>query len=190
MTIFFLLISNAILPVKAASNGQQIMFVLTNDKFTYLRIEGLNQNDKWSVWENTYPNGATIAVTKDWWWEGTVNLYFNTEQASYECVLDYVGQGSNVVLVTYSVGQMGCTGDQGNAKDPLRKFVKSYTDALRWNDENLPAFEEINDANDAYTCLMALPKLAAGPSAIVKIPWACKGMVDGALEVIIKKTVQ
>lgn len=112
-------------PQPAASNAQQIVFTVKDAKFTYLRIEGTNQEGRWTTWK-TKPNGdVTLVLTENYWWQGTVVLVFDVVNVGRRsCVIDYLreAQDSTMATIVYTEGR-GCTGEGGSAASAGSKQV-------------------------------------------------------------------
>ncbi len=144
--------------VSAASKGQQILF-MANQKITYLSIDGKNQYGKPAYWSKSWSNGTSSAITKDWWWLGTVVITFKLSGSSKstQCVIDYIGEGTSVALITYN-GGYGCGGDRGNAKDPLKSTGQAWINQLVWKDEPKSSrlFGELTYAQDGWGCFWGL----------------------------------
>ena len=110
-------ITNVPPPVPTGSNGQQIAFAVESGKFTYLQIEGTNQNGQWATWQTSSRTGMSLALTKDYWWKGTVVLVFDIVNVGRRrCVIDYLreAKGSTMAAVVYAEGS-GCSGEGGSA---------------------------------------------------------------------------
>jgi hypothetical protein len=188
--LLVLLVPVLLAPLSAngATNGQQIMFVTKGTPFTYLKIEGRNQNDQDTVWETVDPNGRYVVVTLDWWWKDFTRLTFDTRDLGRRyCNLDYIGEGYDWVMVSYTAGQDYCTGDQGSARDPLESYAEAWMNALAAKDRDtgVQVTENLNLAYDAFDCLKALPDVAGSPVSAVMLPFACKGV---SLELMQKAT--
>lgn len=162
--------------VSAASKGQQILF-MSNQKITYLAIDGTNQYGKSAYWSKSWSNGTSSATTKDWWWLGTVVITFKLSgKSTYtQCVIDYIGEGSSVALITYN-GGYGCGGDRGNAKDPLKSAGQAWINQLVWKDEPKSSrlFGEFTFAQDGWKCFWGL--------YVGKIDSACVGVSNELLK--------
>lgn len=169
----------------AASNGQQIFFVMRNARFTSLQITGTNQYGSSAVWQAPYrgENGTSIAITRGWWWKDFVRLEFYIPNVGWRgCLLDYIGEGYDYQLVTYTLGESGCTGDHGNAYDPFKNTVQAYINTLFWKEENLGLVDSLGTASDALECLEGL----AGH----RIAFGCMGVAGDQLEELIRESAR
>lgn len=99
--------------------AKQILFSAPGDKVTHIKISGENQLDTERVYERFYSEPVDVVHTKDWWWQGSVQLIFRIENSGWRgCVIeaiDHVIEHPNAT-VTYSVAT-GCNG--GNASTTL-----------------------------------------------------------------------
>lgn len=138
-----------------STTAQQIAFAVKEGKFTHLKIEGTNQEGKWSAWETKSDNGLTIALTKDYWWKGTVVLIFDIVNLGRRtCVIDYLREapGSTVAAITYTEGQ-GCNGEGGSAQNAtlIAGLVKYMT-----AEESYQVVEAAQYALDAQGCVQGI----------------------------------
>ena len=136
------------------STGKQIVLMLDEktSKFTSVKIQGYDQNNKWTTtaWTQKSTNGFTIAYTKNWWWSANfvqIDFVIQDDQSkqSYAktCLIDVLEQpkDSPRVEIIYNKTNGCIGGNAGNAQDPVQKGIKPIRAAFNTADYYLSDFQ-------------------------------------------------
>jgi hypothetical protein len=190
-------------PALAGSNGQQIVFTIAGgEKFTYLRIDGFNQNGERAIWERSFPEPVLIAITEKWWWKGTVVLEFDIAGVGKAaCVVENIPEksSSDIFHVVYGA-TLGCD-DTGNLasgifdQDTLLRTLEDYIltvegnslvqhgeAALKLLEGDIIGFltKELFSPACIIITVAATPALSGGPKPLnAEVAQICKKEVDG-----------
>lgn len=172
-------------PSVDSSKAQQIVFAVRDGKFTYLKVEGMNQRGEWSEWQQEYGTPQTIALTQDYWWQGTIVLTFDVDGVGRRnCVLDYMQEapGSTMAAITFTDGK-GCTGEAGSAaKAGLIGGLAEYMTT----EDSYKIVDAAQFALDTESCVKGIITGMASPATKLLTIRDCAGaslfVINGVLE--------
>ena len=184
-------------PAQASSNGSQIAFSVTGGTIQYLVIKGTNQRNEpatwwWAdAWERYWKTGAIALVTEDWWWVGTVDLYFYvTDVGQRFCHIDSLKEtASESVSVTYDLETEQCSGEGGNAAESatLKAVLAYYLDD---SDADNLLYAVADKGENVRGCIEKIAEgLASGRSVIYLSlsPTVCGGIKTDIVKAVLQK---
>ncbi len=179
------------LPTIQTNSAKQIYFAVKGGTFTYVEIEGLNQNGSLALWPYSNTNKYGAVLTTNYWWQGTIRITVDIVNVGRRsCLIENLKTGGNqsYTIVIYDVNDLFSCGRSSTASTVAVPPLKAYfqLEEVLQRSDAWKVSQELKTAVDVVKCTASIVIGMKSPNVITIVGKGCRGIANSVVEAVLK----